>query len=105
MTRARERAEAEWARTQERTAARDRVQQWNDGSLEVAILMARVGSGAGLFVFAVLGPVAVIINDWRGYAAVALWAAAVLAAGWWGWWYYGNVDWRKRKDGATDAGQ
>jgi len=104
---ARDRAQAEWARVQERTADRSRVQQWNDVALEAAIFAARLGSAAGVGTLAPLVPLSVVVNDWRYYAAVVLWAAVVFAGGWWGWWYYGNAEWRRKpqKGKATDAGQ
>jgi len=96
---ARDRAQAEWARVQERPAIRDRFQRFNDGSLELAIAVARSCSLLGVVASSfVLLPVAAVFADWRLWLTTGIYAVASVGIGYWGWWHYGNPEW-KRKGG------
>lgn len=100
--RARERAQAEWARLQPVAPTRDEVQAANDDSLEWLIYRVRRLSVWLALVELVWLEAAAITGNWHTWLAAGLHGAVTALAGWFGWWHYGNAEWRKR---AADAGE
>jgi hypothetical protein len=93
VSRARERAEAEWARVQERTETRTPIERFNDSALERLIALARWYAIGGTLAFVWLVVPVVWAFGWLGAAVCGLHAIAVAVGGWWSWWYMGNKEW------------
>lgn len=96
---ARSRANAEWARMQQVTQARNRVERLNDGSLEWLILANRAAAVVGFLGVWVFVSAGILTGDWRVFAVAGVQALAAVATGWFGWWHYGNAEWRKHGPG------
>lgn len=96
---ARARAETEWARVQERTEARSRVERFNDGALEVLILVARVYSVVGVVSVVWICPLLVMFFGLAGGIIAAGHVVLAFGGGYWSWWYYGNDEWRANSRG------
>lgn len=90
---ARERAEAEWARERERVEGRTRVEAFNDRALEILIALARWYAVVGGVLLAWTAPLLAWWLGWSGVLLAGGHAVLVGVSGWWGWWHMGNKGW------------
>lgn len=93
MSRAQARAEAEWARVQERTETRSTLERFNDTALEHLIALARIFAIAGVVLTVWLCPFLILWLGWLGVTLAVGHVVLTALSGWWGWWHMGNKEW------------